>query len=83
VVPAPVVAAGSAGAPGTGSTKFTDVGLTQDTFWTTLTVNNADPRADPTTCLGGVLHEVAVQPAGTEIDTFLPYSPFTKEPAPY
>jgi len=48
-----------------------------------LTVNNADPRADPTTCLGGVLHEVAVQPAGTEIDTFLPYSPFTKEPAPY
>ncbi|MGH8582007.1 MAG: hypothetical protein ACREWG_04305 [Gammaproteobacteria bacterium] len=79
----PVVAAGSAGAPGSGSTKFTDVDLTLDNFWTTLTVNNSNPRADPTTCPGGVLHEVAVQPAGTEIDTYLPNSPFTKEPAPY
>ncbi len=76
------IPAGSPGAPGTGSTNFTDPDLVQDNFWTTLTVNNVD-TADPTTCPGGVLREVAVQPAGTEIDTYLPYSPFTKEPAPY
>ncbi|MGH9197215.1 MAG: hypothetical protein ACRD1T_15935 [Acidimicrobiia bacterium] len=81
--PHPVIAPGTAGAPGTGSTRFIDVDLTQDNFWTTLTVNNADPRADPTTCPGGVLREVAVQPAGTEIDTFLPFPPFTEEPAPF
>ena len=40
--PHPVIASGTAGAPGTGSTKFVDADLTQDNFWTTLTVNNVD-----------------------------------------
>ncbi len=74
---------GSPGAPGTGSTNFADADLVQDNFWTTLTVNNVDTATDPTTCPGGVLREVAVQPSGADIDTYLPYSPFTKDPAPY
>ncbi len=84
----PVIAPGTAGAPGSGSTKFVDADLTKDNFWTTLTVNNVDTAdtADPpttSTCPGGVLRDIAVQPAGPEIDTFLPYSPFTKDPAPH
>ncbi len=81
--PHPVIAPGTAGAPGTGSTKFVDVDLTQDSFWTTLTVNNVDLNPTPANCPGGALREVAVQPAGTEIDTYLANPPFTKEPAPY
>lgn len=80
--PVPSIPDGSPGAPGSGSTKFIDPQIVTATFWTTLTVNNVD-TADPTTCPGGVLREVAVQPAGTEIDTYLPNPPFTEDPAPY
>lgn len=66
---------------GTGSTKFVDPEMLQEDFWTTLTVEN--PDADPTGCPGGVTHEVAVQPSGADIDEFLPYAPFTADPAPY
>lgn len=65
---------------GTGSTAFIDPELLQATFWTTLTVNN--PGASTDTC-GGPTHEVAVQPGGGDIDEFLPYAPFTADPAPY
>ncbi|MGH8507340.1 MAG: hypothetical protein ACREVH_01275 [Gammaproteobacteria bacterium] len=82
--PIPVIAPGSAGAPGSGSTKFTDIGAVQATFWTTMTVNNSNVNNDPATnCPGGALHDVAVQPAGTEIDTYLPLPPFTQGPGPY
>ncbi|MGH8470100.1 MAG: hypothetical protein ACREVY_14315 [Gammaproteobacteria bacterium] len=62
----------------TGSTLFVDPDLVQEDFWTTLTVNN--PNAASCT---GTPREVAVQPTGADIDTFLPYKPFTKGPGPY
>lgn len=80
--PTPLVDEGEPGAPGSGSDKFVDPDLVQEDFWTTLTVNNVD-RADPANCPGGVHREVAVQPSGADIDTFLPYKPFTKGPGPY
>lgn len=80
--PTPEIAEGEPGAPGSGSEKFVDPDLVQEDFWTTLTVNNVD-TADPTTCPGGVHREVAVQPTGADIDTFLPYRPFTAGPGPY
>lgn len=82
--PIPVIAPGSAGAPGSGSAKFTDVGVVQATFWTTMTVKNPNVNSAPATnCPGGALHDVAVQPAGTEIDAYLPNPPFTQGPGPY
>lgn len=65
----------------TGSALFVDPDLVQATFWTTLTVNNpGDPLLPACT---GATREVAVQPTGADIDTFLPYKPFTKNPGPY
>ncbi|MFH0342028.1 MAG: hypothetical protein ACHBNF_07820 [Chromatiales bacterium] len=62
----------------TGSTLFVDPELVQEDFWTTLTVINPDAAS----CTG-TPREVAVQPSGTDIDTYLPYKPFTKGPGPY
>jgi hypothetical protein len=69
----------------TGSTKFVDPDLIQPDFWTTLTVNNSSVAtdSDAAACPGGAPHEVAVMPSGADIDKYLPYSPFTKTPAPY
>ncbi|MGH8535389.1 MAG: hypothetical protein ACREXM_02735 [Gammaproteobacteria bacterium] len=65
----------------TGSTQFVDPDLVQDTFWTTLTVNNpGNPELPECT---GETREVSVQPTGADIDTYLPYRPFTKNPGPY
>jgi hypothetical protein len=62
----------------TGSTKFVDEDLVQPTYWTTITVNN--PNAVPG---AGCNHDVAIMPSGADIDTYLPHSTFTKNPAPY
>lgn len=62
----------------TGSTQFVDPDLVQEDFWTTLTVNNPDAAS----CTG-TPREVAVQPGGADIDTYLPYEPFTLEPGPF
>lgn len=80
--PTPEIAEGEPGAPGSGSEKFVDPDLVQEDFWTTLTVNNVD-TADPATCPGGAHREVAVQPSGGDIDTFLPYKPFTAGKGPF
>lgn len=65
----------------TGSAQFIDPDLVQEDFWTTLTVNNPG-NPDAPECEGET-REVAVQPTGTDIDTYLPYKPFTKDPGPY
>ncbi len=65
----------------TGSTQFVDPDLVQEDFWTTLTVNNPG-NPDAPACTGET-REVAVQPTGADIDTYLPYKPFTKNPGPY
>jgi hypothetical protein len=64
----------------TGPTKFVDPDLIQESFWTTLTVNN--PNASESKC-GGKPHEVAVMPSGADIDLYLPLQGFTADPAPY
>lgn len=62
----------------TGPTKFVDPDLIQESFWTTLTVNN--PNASE---CGEEPHEVAVMPSGADIDLYLPLEGFTEDPAPY
>jgi hypothetical protein len=64
----------------TGPTKFVDPDLIQESFWTTLTVNN--PNASESEC-GKEPHEVAVMPSGADIDPYLPLQGFTEDPAPY
>lgn len=68
------------GADKTGSKLFVDKELVEDTYWTTLTVNNTPE--DIAKCTG-TKYDVAVQPGGQEIDTYLPYSPFTADEGPY
>ncbi len=63
---------------GTGSTNFVDPDILQEDFWTTLTVANPNANQCP-----GQTREVAVQPSGADIDKYLPYVPFTADPAPY
>jgi hypothetical protein len=62
----------------TGPTKFVDPDLIQESFWTTLTVNN--PNASE---CGEEPHEVAVMPSGADIDLYLPLEGFTADPAPF
>jgi hypothetical protein len=62
----------------TGPTKFVDPDLIQESFWTTLTVNN--PNASE---CGEEPHEVAVMPSGADIDQYLPLEGFTADPAPF
>jgi hypothetical protein len=62
----------------TGSTKFVDPDLIQESFWTALTVNNPNPSE-----CGQEPHEVAVMPSGADIDQYLPLQGFTADPAPY
>lgn len=65
----------------TGSTLFVDPDMVQEDFWMTLTVNNpGDPELPE---CAGETREVAVQPTGADIDKYLPYKPFTKDPGPY
>jgi hypothetical protein len=62
----------------TGPKNFVDPDLIQESFWTTLTVNN--PNASE---CGEEPHEVAVMPSGADIDLYLPLEGFTADPAPY
>jgi hypothetical protein len=64
----------------TGPKNFVDPDLIQESFWTTLTVNN--PNASESEC-GGEPHEVAVMPSGADIDQYLPLEGFTADPAPF
>jgi hypothetical protein len=62
----------------TGPAKFVDPDLLQESFWTTLTVNNPNVEKCRTTP-----YEVVVMPSGADIDKYLPHGQFTSGPGPY